>query len=161
MDQHEHRQELTRIIHEATEGVTATKVKPRKLYVTDAILEVSAHRARFIKTKLREEKLVKLMDRKRVLALWREVTHLIARHKRPTHVSLDLFGAFHSSMNNIKHGTHAYRSLWKRALQASAKAGKAEVASRGDQRIQQSNLKEAMRDWLADLVQQAAVVGVD
>ena len=46
MDQHEHRQELTRIIHEATEGVSATKVKPMKPYVIDAILEVSVHRAR-------------------------------------------------------------------------------------------------------------------
>ena len=54
IDQHEHRQEQTRIIHEATEGVTAIKVKPRKLYVTDAILEVSAHRKRLIKTKYRE-----------------------------------------------------------------------------------------------------------
>ena len=60
MDQHEHRQELTRIIHEAAEGVTAIKIKPRKPYVTDAILEVSAHRTRLIKTKHREEKQVKL-----------------------------------------------------------------------------------------------------
>ena len=39
-DQHEHRQELTQNIHEATEGVASTEVKPRKPYVTDAILEV-------------------------------------------------------------------------------------------------------------------------
>ena len=55
MDPHEHRQELTRIINEATEGVTATKVKRRKPYVTDAILEVSAYRTRLIRTKYREE----------------------------------------------------------------------------------------------------------
>ena len=42
-----------KIIHEATEGVASTKIKPRKPYVTDAILEVSAHRARLIKTKHR------------------------------------------------------------------------------------------------------------
>ena len=41
MDQHEHRQELTRIIHEAKECVSATKVKPRKPYVIDAVPEVS------------------------------------------------------------------------------------------------------------------------
>ena len=63
LDQHEHRHEFTTIIHEATEGVAATKVKPRKPYVPDAILEVSAHRARFIKTKHREEKQDKLFDR--------------------------------------------------------------------------------------------------
>ena len=80
MDQHEHRQELTRIIHEATEGVTATKVKPRKLYVTDAILEVSAHRARFIRTKHREEQQSKRHYRKRRFAVWREVEHWVAGH---------------------------------------------------------------------------------
>ena len=101
MDQHQHKQELTRIIHEATEGVTATNVKPRKPYVTDAILEVSAHRTRLIKTKHREEKQVKLLDRKRVFAVWREVTHWIAGHKRPTHVSFDSFWAFHSNICNF------------------------------------------------------------
>ena len=59
MDQHEHRRELTKIIHEATEGVASTKIKPRKPYATDAILEVSAHRARCNKTKHREEQPVK------------------------------------------------------------------------------------------------------
>ena len=58
LDQHEHRHELTKIMHEATEGVAAAKVKPRKLYVTDAIFEVSAHRARLIQTKHKEEKQV-------------------------------------------------------------------------------------------------------
>ena len=42
-------------------------------------------------------------------------------------------------------------------MQASAKAGKAEAALRGCQRIQQSNLKEAMRIYFDDFVQQAAV----
>ena len=50
LNQHEHRQELTRIMH-----VKANKVKAMKSYVTAEILEVSAHRARLIKTKRREE----------------------------------------------------------------------------------------------------------
>ena len=86
---------------------------------------------------------------------------MIAGYKRPTHVSLAIFGDFQSRINNIKHDFHAYQSLWERALQASAKAGKAEVALRGYQRIQQSNLKEAMRGYLDDLVKQAAVVSID
>ena len=69
LDQHEHRQEFTKIIHEVTEGVAATKVKPRKPYVTDAILDVFAYRARLIKIKHREEKQVKRFDRQRVLAV--------------------------------------------------------------------------------------------
>ena len=69
IDHHEHRQESTRIIHEAMECVAATKVKPRKLYVTDAILEVSAHITRLIKTKHRDEQHVKLLDGKRVFAV--------------------------------------------------------------------------------------------
>ena len=83
LDQHEHRHELTKIIHEAAEGVAATKVKPRKLYVTDAILEVSAHRTRLINTKHREEKQVTFLD---FFAVWKEVAHWIVGHKRPTHV---------------------------------------------------------------------------
>ena len=62
LDQHVHRQEFMKIIHEATEGVAFTKVKPRKPYVTDAILEVSVHRARLIKIKHREEQQVKRFD---------------------------------------------------------------------------------------------------
>ena len=94
--------------------------------------------------------------------------------KRPTHVSLDSSGDFHFNIINIKHGTRAYQSLWERAMQASAyqslweramqasaKVGKAQVALRGYQRIQQSNLKEAMRIYLDDLVQKAAVVCLD
>ena len=104
---------------------------------------------------------MKVLETKRVFAVWREVPHWIAGHERPTHVSLDSFGAFHSSINNIKHGTNAYQRLWKRALQASAKAGEAEVALRAYQWIQQSNLKEAIRIYFDDLVQQAAEVGVD
>ena len=46
-------------------------------------------------------------------------------------------------------------------MQASAKAGKAEVALMGYQRIQNSNLKEAMSGYLDDLVKQAAVVSLD
>ena len=161
LDQHEPRHEPTKIIHEATEGVAATKVKPRKPYVTDAILEVFAHRARLIQIKHKDEKQVKLFDRKRVFAIWREVTYWIAGHKRPTHVSFDTFGDFQSRINSIKHGFHAYQSLWARALQASAKAGKAEVALRRYQRIQRSNLKEAMRAYLDDFEKQAAVVSVD
>ena len=68
MNQHEHRRELTNIIHEATEGVASTKIKPRKPYATDAILD-SAHRARLIKTKHREEQQVKRRDRQRVFAV--------------------------------------------------------------------------------------------
>ena len=44
LDQHEHRQELTKIIHGATEAVSAKKIKPMKPYVTEEILEVSAYR---------------------------------------------------------------------------------------------------------------------
>ena len=95
MGQHEHRQELTRIIHEATEGVSATKVKPMKPYVTDAILEVSSYRARLIRTKHREEQQVRRLDRKRIFAVWKEVTHWTAGHKCPTDVPLSSFGAFH------------------------------------------------------------------
>ena len=43
LDQHEHRYESTQILHEATEGLAATKIKPRIPYVTGAILEVFAH----------------------------------------------------------------------------------------------------------------------
>ena len=41
MNQHEHRQELTKIMHDATQEVKATTVKPRKAYVTTEILAVS------------------------------------------------------------------------------------------------------------------------
>ena len=65
--------QLTKVIHEATEGVAATNVKPRKPYVTNAILEVSAHRARLIKTKHREEQQVKILDKKQVFTVWKEI----------------------------------------------------------------------------------------
>ena len=41
LDQHEHRHELTKIIHEAFGQVSVKKTKPMKPYVTDEILEVS------------------------------------------------------------------------------------------------------------------------
>ena len=41
LDQHEHRQEFTKMIHGATEAVSAKKIKPMKPYVTEEILEVS------------------------------------------------------------------------------------------------------------------------
>ena len=87
LDQHEHRQELTKIIHGATEAVAARKTKPRKPYVTEEFLEVSAHRARLIKSKSREEKQAKRLDQKRVIVAWKEVSHWIAGHRRPTHTS--------------------------------------------------------------------------
>ena len=46
-------------------------------------------------------------------------------------------------------------------LTARAKAVKAEVALRGYQRIQRSNLKEALAKYLASLIKQAATVSVD
>ena len=79
LDQHEHRQELTRIIHGATEAVTARKIKPRKLYVTEEILEASAHRARLIRSKSREEKQAKRLDQKRVIAAWKQSLSLDCR----------------------------------------------------------------------------------
>ena len=69
MNQHEHRQELTKIIHEATHGVKATKVKPMQPYVADAILEVSAYRAILIRTEHREEQQVTRLDKKRIFAV--------------------------------------------------------------------------------------------
>ena len=62
LDQHEHRQELTKIIHEATGQVSVKKTKPINPYVTDEILEVSAHRTRLIKTISREDKYAKHLD---------------------------------------------------------------------------------------------------
>ena len=54
-DQHEHGQELTNIIHGITEQVSAKKIRPKKPYVSDESLEVSAHRTRLIKSISREE----------------------------------------------------------------------------------------------------------
>ena len=119
VDQHEHRQEFTRIIHEATEGVSATTVRPRKLYVTDAILEVSAHRASLIKTKRREEQQVKRLDGKRIFAVWKEVTHWIAGHKRPTDVALISFGAFRSKTTQYER----WHQHLPKALEASTASG--------------------------------------
>ena len=67
LDQHEHRHALTKIIHEATEGVAAIEIKPSKFYVTDAIFEVSAYRPKFIKIKHRDEKHVQFWTRHFVL----------------------------------------------------------------------------------------------
>ena len=100
MSQHDHRQELTRIIHYATRSVTGTNVQPRKPYVIHAILAVSAHRARFIRTKHRGEQQVSRLDKKKIFAVWREVSHWVAGHKRPTHVDLDTFGHFKSKIHN-------------------------------------------------------------
>ena len=86
--------------------------------------------------KHREEQQVKRLDRQRVFAVWREATHWIAGHRRPTHVSLATFGDFQPRRDSAKQGNHVYQRLWERALQASAKAGKAVVALRGYQRIQ-------------------------
>ena len=77
LDQHEHRHELTKIIHGATEAVSAKKIKPMKPYVTEEILDVSAHRARLIKSKSREEKQAKRFDQKQVIAAWKEISHWI------------------------------------------------------------------------------------
>ena len=57
LDQHEHRNELTKMIHAATQGVATKKIKPMKPYVTDEILEVSKHRT---------------MDKRRVLKAWKK-----------------------------------------------------------------------------------------
>ena len=57
-------------------------MKPRKPYVTDDILEVSAHRDRLIRTKHREEQQTKRLDRKMIFAVWREDSLWIAGHKR-------------------------------------------------------------------------------
>ena len=113
-----------------------------KPYVTDAILEVSAHRARLIRTKHREEHYVKGLDKKRIFAVWREVSHWVAGHKRPTHVDLDIFGPFKSKIHHTPEGTNANQKYWEQALQASATSGNAEVAFKGYQRIQNENLKE-------------------
>ena len=98
LDQHEHRHEFTKIIHEATEGVAATKVKPRKPYVTDAVLEVFIHRTRFIKSISREGKYAKHLDQRRVLRAWKEISHWIAGHRRPTHEPLESLGEFKASI---------------------------------------------------------------
>ena len=108
-------------------------MKPVFLYVIDAIVEVSAHWARIIRTKHREEQQVKRLDKKRMFAVWKEVTHWIAGHKGPTHVPFVSFCAFHFNIYNTNAGTNAYQSLWKEALQACAKAGRAEVALRAYQ----------------------------
>ena len=51
------------------------KVKPVKLYVTDAILEVSASRARAITTKHGMEYQLKRFDMKKIFAVWKEVVY--------------------------------------------------------------------------------------
>ena len=86
LDQHEHRQALTKILHAATGQVPAKKIKPMKPYVTDEMLEASAHRTRLITTISREEKYAKHLDQRRVLKAWKEISHWIAGHRKPTHV---------------------------------------------------------------------------
>ena len=104
---------------------------------------------------------MKRLDKKRIFAVWREVSHWVAGHKRPTHVNFDTLGIFKFKIQNTPEGTNAYQKYWKQALQASAKAGKAEVALRGYQRIQKVNLKEALRMYLDQVVQQEAVMSID
>ena len=72
-------------------------------------------------------------------------------------MSLDIFCDFQLR----RHLSIFYNRFSERALQATANAGKAEVALRGYQRIKNSNLKEAMPSYLSDLVKQSAVVSVD
>ena len=91
LDQHEHRHELTKMIHGVTEVVSAKKIKPMKPYVTDEILEVSAHGTRLINTISREEQQAKRFDQKRILIAWKEVRHRITGHRRPTRESLEHF----------------------------------------------------------------------
>ena len=162
MNQHDHRQELTRIIHDAICGAKVTKVQPMKPYVIDAILEVSVHRARLIRTKHREEQQVKRLDKKHISAVWREVSQWVTgSHKRPTHVDLDTLGFFKSKIHHTPEVTNVYQRYWEQAFQASAKAGRAEVALKGHQRIEKVNLKDAPKEYLDQLLQQAAVMSVD
>ena len=98
LDQHEHRYELTKIIHEATEDVSAKKIKPMMFYVTDESLEVSAHRTRLIKTISREEKYAKHFDQRRVIKAWKEVSQWIAGHRQSTHEPLE----------QIENSSHVY-----------------------------------------------------
>ena len=148
-------------MHTAANGVKANKVKPMKPYVTAEILDVSAHRARLIKTKHREEQQAKRHDRKKLFAVWRDVTHWVAGHRRPTHVDLDTFGPFRFRIYPTSEGKNVYHRSWRQAFQARAKAGRAEIAVRGYQRIQHQNLKNALQKYLAALMDQAATVSGD
>ena len=143
MDQHQHRQELTKIIHGTTEHVSTNKIKPMKPYVTDEILEVSAHRTRLIGTISREGKYAKHLDQRRVLKAWKEISHWIAGHRRPTHEPLEHFGDFKSC---ICQGDTRYQILWHKSLKARAKVVTAELALRGYQRIQRQNVKQALQN---------------
>ena len=69
LNQHEHRQGLNKIMHNATQGVNATNAKPTKPYVTADILEVSAHRAKLIRSKHREEQHANRFVKKRIFAV--------------------------------------------------------------------------------------------
>ena len=109
LDQHEHSQELPRIIHGATEAVTAMKIKPRKPYVTEEILEVSAHRARRIRSKSREEKQAKRFDQKQIIVAWNAVSQWIAGHRRPTHEPLGKFKEFQSRICQRLPDTNVYQ----------------------------------------------------
>ena len=152
---------MTRIIHGATEAVAAKRIKTTELFVTDAILEVSAHRARLIRSKSREEKQAKRFDQKRAIAAWKEVSHWIAGHRRPSHEPLDICWKCQSRACQRLPNNNVYNSFRLIALIAIAKAGKADVALRGYQRIQRNNLKEVLKAYRASLVKQAATVSVD
>ena len=56
LDQHGHRHELTKIIHEAAEDVPAKKIKPIKPYVSDGIMEISAHTEQGLSRQCQEKK---------------------------------------------------------------------------------------------------------
>ena len=136
-------------MHIATQEVKATKVKPRKPYV------------RPIRSKHKEEQHATRLDKNRNFAAWREVTHWVAGHKRPTFDGLDTFRPFRSKIYHTPEGTNIYQRNWRQSFQARAKAGRAEIAFRGYQKIQRANLKAALTKYLDDLVQQAAVMSID
>ena len=93
--------------------------------------------------------------------MWREATDWVAGHGRPTHVDLDTFGPFRFRIYHTSEGKNVYHRSWRQAFQARAKAGRAEIAVRGYQRIQRSNLKEVLKTYLDDIVQQATVMSID
>ena len=92
---------------------------------------------------------MKRLDKKMAFAVWREVSHWVAGHKHPTLVDLVMFGLFKSKIHHTPEGTNAYQRYWEQALQASAKAGRAEVALKGYQRIQK--LKGGIKEVLGPI----------
>ena len=153
LNQLEHRHELIRILH-----VSAKKIKPMKPYVTDEILQVSARRTRLIKTVSREGAYAKQCDQRRVLTAWKDIARWIAKHQKPREEPLENFRE--SEANNFREH-HKYQTLWHKAIKARAKATTAHTALRGYQRIQQQNLKQALRRYLDTLIEQASTVSVD